>query len=111
MSFKLVISPTVKFKVRGTIKDENGTDQPFDFTLTCARMDTDAIRAAIKDEADNSVTDFLCNVCEDWSGVKAADDKPLPFTEANLRAVCKVPGIANLAFQTYFAEVGAKAKN
>ena len=109
--FKIAISNKVKFKVRGTIKDENGADVPFDFTLTCQRLDTEAIRALVKDDAENSVADFLATVTEDWAGVQDADGKPLPYTEANLRAVCKVPGIAPLAFSTYFAEVGAKAKN
>ncbi len=111
MAFKLHIAPKLKFKVRGTMKDESGTDQPFDFTLTAQRLDADTIRARLKDDAEASLADFLATVLEDWQGIKDADDQPLPFTDANLRAVCKVPGLAPLMFQTYFAEVGAKAKN
>lgn len=111
MSFKLQIAAKLKFKVKGTIKDEAGIDQPFDFSLTAQRLDADTIRARLKDDADASIADFLASVVEDWQGVKDAEDQPLPFTDANLRAVCKVPGLAPLMFQTYFAEVGAKAKN
>ena len=111
MSFKLVISDKLKFKVRGTMKDENGHDQPFDFTILAQRLDADTIKARLKDDADATLAEFLGQIIEDWQGIKDADDKPLPYTAANLAAACKVPGIAALIFQTYFAEVGAKAKN
>jgi hypothetical protein len=111
MGIKIVISNTVRFKVKGTIKDEAGTDQPFDFALTCMRLDSEQIQAKLRGEGDASVTDFLCDVVEDWSGVKDADDKALPYTEDNLRALCRIPGIAALAFRTYLTEVGAKEKN
>lgn len=111
MSFKLVISDKLKFKVRGTMKDDNGTDQPFDFAILAQRLDADTIRARLKDDAEASLADFLGHIIEDWQGIKDADDKPLAYTPAALAAVCKVPGMAALIFQTYFAEVGAKAKN
>ena len=57
------------------------------------------------------VITHLIDVATGWSGVKDADDKPLAYSEANLRALCKIPGIAGLAFRTYLAEVGAKEKN
>lgn len=111
MGIKIVISNTVRFKVKGTIKDEAGTDQPFDFSLTCMRLDSDQIQAKLRSESDTSVIDFLADVVEDWSGVKDADDKPLPYSEESLRALCRIPGIASLAFRTYLLEVGAKEKN
>ena len=111
MGIKIVISNTVRFKVKGTLKDEAGVDQPFDFSLTCMRLDSEQIQAKLRSESDASVIDFLADVVEDWSGVKDADDKPLPFNEDNLRALCRIPGIASLAFRTYLTEVGAKEKN
>lgn len=111
MAIKIVISNTVRFKVKGTIKDEAGIDQPFDFSLTCMRLDADQIQAKLRGEGDASVIDFLCDVVEDWSGVKDADDKALPYSEDNLRALCRIPGIASLAFRTYLSECGAKEKN
>ena len=111
MAIKIVISNTVRFKFKGTIKDEAGTDQPFDFSLTCMRLDSEQIQAKLRGESDASVTDFLVDVVEDWSGVKDADDKALPYSEDKLRALCRIPGIASLAFRTYLLEVGAKEKN
>lgn len=111
MAIKIVISNTVRFKVKGTIKDESGVDQPFDFSLTCMRLDSEQIQSKLRSESDASVVDFLVDVVEDWSGVRDADDKPLPFTEDNLRALCRIPGIASLIFRTYLIEVGAKEKN
>jgi hypothetical protein len=111
MSIKIVISNTVRFKVKGTIKDEAGTDQPFDFALTCMRLDADQIQSKLRGETDASVIDFLADVVEDWTGVKDADDKALPYSDDHLRALCRIPGIASLAFRTYLTEVGAKEKN
>ena len=111
MGIKIVISNTVRFKVKGTIKDEAGTDQPFDFSLTCMRLDAEQIQAKLRSESDASVIDFLADVVEDWSGVKDADDKALPYSEEHLRALCRIPGIAQVAFRTYLAEAGAKEKN
>ena len=111
MAIKIIISNTVRFKVKGTIKDEAGTDQPFDFSLTCTRLDAEQIQAKLRTDSEASVTDFLIDVVEDWAGVKDADDKALPFSEDNLRALCRIPGVASLAFRTYLSEVGAKEKN
>lgn len=111
MSIKIVISNTVKFKVKGTIKDEAGVDQPFDFSLTCMRLDTDAIKARLQDNNETSVTEFLIDVIEDWQGVRDSDEKPLAYSEAAWRQLCKIPGVASVAFRTYLSEVGAKEKN
>jgi hypothetical protein len=111
MAIKIVVSNTVKFKVKGTIKDEAGVDQPFDFGMTCMRLDAEQIQAKLRSESDASVIDFMADVVEDWSGVRDADDKQLPYTVENLRALCRIPGVAGLAFRTYLSEVGAKEKN
>jgi len=111
MAIKIVVSDTVKFKVKGTIKDEAGIDQPFDFALVAMRLDADQIQAKLRDGSEASVADFMVDVIEDWQGVKGSDDKPLPYTEDNLRALCRIPGIAALTFRTYLTEVGAKEKN
>lgn len=111
MSFKIVISNTVKFKVKGTMKDEAGVDQPFDFGLTCRRLDADQIKTKLSDESDASVADFMTSVIEDWSGVKDGDDKPLPYSDEALRQMFRLPGVAVLTFRTYMEEVGAKQKN
>lgn len=111
MAIKISIGNKVRFKVRGTLKDENGNDQPFDFSLTCLRLDADRIQSKLRNDSDASVTDFLADVVEDWTGVKDGTEKDLPYTADNLRALCKIPGVATLAFRTYLTEVGAKEKN
>jgi hypothetical protein len=111
MGIKIVVSNLVKIKVRGTIKDEAGTDQPFDFSLTCRRLDADQIKTKLSDNSEASVSDFMLEVIEDWAGVRDADDKPLPFSESAWGQLCKIPGVSLVAFRTYLSEVGAKEKN
>lgn len=111
MAIKIVVSDTVAFKVRGTINDAAGVAQPFDFKLTCIRLDSDQINVKLKSDTDASLTDFMADVVEDWSGVRDAQDQPLPYSEAGLRQLCKIPGVASVAFRTYLSEVGAKEKN
>lgn len=110
MAIRIVVSPTVKFKVRGTLKGATGQDEPFDFTLICRRLDTETIGERIRD-AETSVVDFMLTVIDDWAGVKDADDQPLAYTEAAYRELCKIPGIAQVAFRQYLSESGAKEKN
>ena len=87
MAIKIIVSNKLKFKVKGTIKDEEGRDQPFDFTLTCTRLDQDQIKAKLGPNADDtSVVDFMLELC-------------------------RIPGVSVVAFRTYLAEVGAKEKN
>lgn len=111
MAIKIVVSPTVKFKVKGTIKDGNGVDQPFDFSLTCKRLDAEQ-QGALKDESGSIVyADFMAAVIEDWDGVKDGNDAVLPFTVENWHALAKVQGVAQLTWLTYMRESGAKEKN
>lgn len=109
MGIKIIISDIVGFKVKGAINDAAGVAQPFDFSLTCTRLDADQLHAKIKD--DSTLVEFLADVVQGWSGVRDADDKPLPYTEDALRQLCKIPGVAGVAYRTYCEEVGAKTKN
>lgn len=111
MAISIKVDNIVKFKVKGTIKDGNGIDQPFDFSLTCKRLDADQ-QASLKDENGNIVyVDFMEAVIQDWSGVKDGNDENLPYTAENWRALAKVQGVAQLAWLTYMRESGAKEKN
>ena len=111
MAISIVISDTVGFKVKGSINNAAGTPQPFDFNLTCTRLDADEIQEKLKADSEASLTDFLVDIATGWSGVRGADDKPMDYTEQALRQLCKIPGVAGLAFRTYLNEVGAKEKN
>jgi len=112
MAIKIIVSNTVGFKVKGAVNDEKGVAQPFHFELTCVRLNEEQFRDKMQSETEASITDFLADVIEDWSGVRDPEDKPLPYTEANLRLLCRgVPGVSRLMFQTYLRETVAKEKN
>lgn len=109
MAIKLTVSNKVGFKVKGSINNEAGIAEPFEFNLIADRLDTEAIQAVT--QSDNTLADFLCSVVIDWKGVKDEDGAPVPYSEEALRHLCKIPGVAGVMFSTYFTEVGAKAKN
>ena len=111
MAIKLVVSNKVRFKVKGSINDEAGISQPFDFSLVCTRLDAEQIQVKLSSDGDASLTDFLADVVEDWTGVRDSDDKAIPYSTDALRALCRIPGVSGIAFRTYLAEVGAKEKN
>ncbi len=111
MAIKIIVSDTVGFKVKGTINDAAGVAQPFDFNLTCTRLDADQIQAKLKSDSESSITDFMADVVMGWSGVKGEDDKPIPYSEESLRQLFKIAGVAAVSFRTYMTEVGAKEKN
>lgn len=110
MTIRIAVSNKVKFPVKGTFKDENGIDQPFDFTLTCKRFST-------SEEFDQFIagkktTAVLCELTEDWSGVKAPEGGPdLPYSVEMLQQLLALPGMHHLVYMTYLAEAGARAKN
>lgn len=112
MAIKIVISDTVGFKVKGTINDAAGVAQPFDFGLTAKRLTNEQIDAKLGgDFTEPSIMTFMADITEGWSAVRGDDDKPLPYSEENLRALCKIPGLLFLAFKCYREETGVKAKN
>lgn len=111
MAIKIIVSDTVGFKVKGSINDAAGTPQAFDFGLTCKRLESDQIHAKLKGNPDSSFCDFMLDVITGWTGVRDADDKPMPYTEDDYRRLCKIPGVEALSFRTYMVEVGAKEKN
>jgi hypothetical protein len=111
MSIVITVSDTVSFKVKGTINDAGGIAQPFDFKLTCNRLDADALDARVKANNDETFVDFLADVVEDWGGVRDGENKPIAYTEDALRQLCKIAGVARVAWIAYLTEVGAKTKN
>lgn len=110
MAIKIVLSDKFRLKVQGTYKNESGIDVPFDFTLTVKRLNADEIKETLE-SSEQSMVDFIASVTEDWSGVKDANDQPLPWSADNYRALCRIPGIGVLAFTQYLDQAGAKAKN
>jgi hypothetical protein len=111
MSIIITVSNTVSFKVKGTINDADGIAQPFDFKLTCTRMDADQLDARVKANNDETFVDFLADVVEDWSGVRDAENKAVSYSVDALTQLCKIAGVARVAWIAYLTEVGAKTKN
>lgn len=111
MAFTLQISPRVQFRVAGTLRDAEGVDQAFDFTLTCKRLDTAAYNAAIRGKTDDEKVDAMASWIEDWGGVNAPGGQPADCTPEAVRQLLAVPGMAQLVFSTYAWEASARAKN
>lgn len=109
MPIKIVVSNTVGIKVKGTINNEAGVPEPFDFGLTCKRLDVESIKTKIASEGD--MIDFMLDVNIDWSGVKDEANQPVPYSAQAFRDLCKLPGVANISYTTFLLESGAKAKN
>lgn len=111
MAIIITVSDTVSFKVRGTINDAGGIAQPFDFKLICTRLDAETLDARVKANNEETFFDFLADVVEDWSGVRDAENKAVPYSTEALKQLCNIAGVARVAWISYLTEVGAKAKN
>ena len=112
MAINLIVSSTVKFKVKGSIKNEAGKDEPFDFWLTCKRLTAEEIQAKLDRDSEATLIDFMLDLIQEWSGVKDEDGKQVPFTEDFYRLlVNRYRGLAGIVFSTYASESGAAAKN
>lgn len=111
MAIKITVSNRVKFKVKGTIKDEQGVNQPFDFWLTCLRRNADEVKDLLENASQQTVSDFMASVVEGWEGVRGEDGGAIEYSEARLRELFQIPGIAVMTFTTYFEETSARAKN
>lgn len=115
MAISISVSNTVQFKVRGSIKDASGVDQPFTFGLTCERLPEEDITARIKG-FDGSIsefaTEFMADVIDDWSDVIDGDKQSVPFSRNAWLQLCRnVPGLSLVTLAAYRQESGAKAKN
>lgn len=109
MAIRIVVSNRVGFKVKGSINNESGNAEPFEFSLVADRLDADALQEATR--GDRTQPEFMESVVVDWQGVKDEEGAPVPFSLDALRQLCKIPGLAAVMFFAYLAEVGARAKN
>ena len=108
MPIKLTVSDTVRVKVAGTINDATGP-QPFDFHIVCKRLDVETLKERLTSESE-TVADFLASVITNWQGVKG-DQGEVPYSEASLRDLLKIPGLSGVALSAYVSDCGARAKN
>ncbi len=108
MAIKITVSDIVACKVAGELVGANGPE-PFDFTLYLKRLDTERLRDRLTDSS-GSMVDFLADLATGWKGVRG-DSGEEPFSADALRELMKLPNLAQLAFDAYLRDVGAKAKN
>jgi hypothetical protein len=111
MAIKLTISNKVKFKVEGTIKDADGVDQPFNFALTCKRLDAEELQRRFAASQDSTLGEFLEEITLDWAEVKDDAGQALAYSADSLKSLLRSPGLAALVYGKYITEIGAKAKN
>jgi hypothetical protein len=112
VAIKITVSDIAGFKVDGVINDAAGNPQAFDFSLTATRLSGDDVDAKLNgDYTAPAIMAFMLEVNKGWSGVRDADDKPLPYSEDAFRELCKIPGVLFLAYKCYREQTGARAKN
>lgn len=112
MTIRILIADRLKVQVDGTIKDADGADEPFSFTLDCKRLDADALRAILAPEAaQQSLTVLLGGLVSGWSGVSDDDGRPVPFGAEAFQSLLKIPGLASLIWAAYINQVMVKEKN
>jgi len=113
MAFKLAIEDKVCVTVKGKRKTNvKGTDKPFDFTLTMDRMTQEQITEAMK--SGDTIEDFVVARTTDWAGQRLVlneDETPAHFSEAALRHLLTLPGMAVWCYQAYLRDVGVQEKN
>ena len=109
MSIRLVVSNTVTVRIKGSMTNEHGTPEPFDFSLICDRMDSDELREVAGD-SDTLLVDVMAQRCKGWTHVLDEQRAPLPFSEELLRQLLKPVGMAGLAFQAYVKACGVKGQ-
>jgi len=108
--FKLVISPTVLFEVKGKLRDDKGADVAFDFQLEATRDAAEVLEHAITQEGQQNSRDYMAARVTGWR--KVADDagQPLPFSPEGLAQLFTIPGMASLCFTAYLGAVGAQGR-
>jgi hypothetical protein len=113
MAFKLAVENKVCVTVKGKIAGaDKGAGKPFNFTLTCDRMTQAAITEAMK--SGDTIEDFVVARTSGWDGQRLVlneDDSPAEFSEAALRHLLTLPGMAVWCYQAYLRDVGVQEKN
>lgn len=111
MTIRITISDRVQFRVRGTITDDHGAAEAYEFRLTARRLSTAQLQAELADST-RRVEDFMAGLVTDWRGVVDAEGNDVPYSADALQQLFdRVPFLAGLCLKQYMAEVGAKEKN
>lgn|SRR5574337_4399 len=108
MAFCLVVSDTVKFPVRGEIRDAEGVARPFEFSVIARRPPMSEILAMLDSRPDKG--DFMRRVITGWSGVNDANGEAVAFSDAALTLLFETVYMADVVYQAYSEAIGAKGK-
>lgn len=111
MTIKIVVSNVFGFPVKGTFLNEQGKEEAFSFTLFANRPEQEALRAELSPDNHKGLSDFLLERVTGWRGVIGEDKQEVPFDTEAFRQLLAMPALANLAFNAYIANCGARAKN
>lgn len=109
MAIKITLSNLVKFKVIGTVNNENGPEN-FEFSLTAKRYSAESLKARLNDEEETKES-FLLKEVTNWSGVKGDDGQDVPYSQEAFKQLLQIVGLTLLCFEVYMSEIGSKAKN
>lgn len=109
MAINIVIEDTVGVKVKGQILDAKGNPKPYDFMLICERKNSEELNAMLG--GDITIGEVLNLVAKDWTGPRDAQGLPVPYSTEALAQICKIPGVAKKAFDSYLRSCGDVEKN
>lgn len=111
MPIKITVSDRLRFKVAGTITNEAGVRQAFDFALLAKRLEADVLRERLAPGSTELLGDFMTSIVDGWAGVRDDDGADLPFSADAFAQLLRIPGLGAMAMEAYVLEVGARAKN
>jgi len=109
MAFKLVKRNKLAVKVKGTLPDEDGKPEHFDFKLHCERLSQDELDAVRQENG--GVKAFIRDVTQGWEGVVDKAGQSVPFSTDGLEEMINCAGMPLLVLRCYMEQVGASAKN
>lgn len=111
--FKLVISDTVKFKVKLSVNDA-GVSKEFPFWLEGRRIGLEQLKAEIAENGEMKVGDFHAKACRDnltgWSDQRLVigdDGQPAPFGPEALDCLLNLPGALSVIHSAYMEAIAA----
>lgn len=112
--FRALVSNTVLVAFTLAIKDENGKDVQRKATLVCERLEASELRKEVMD-GNRPSSEVLRKVTKGWQEQTLVQDEETgqlaEFSPEAFDAMLEVPGVANVAWQSYLREASAKEKN
>lgn len=110
MAISIQIDNTVRFPVKGKIFDAEGREREFHFDMDMERMDQDQFDKELANDR-ITVRALVERLAKGWEGVKDPEGQDVPFSNAALKQLLRIPGLCNLVWVAYCEYAGARAKN